>query len=278
MDDKLNLGGKFSSSSSEEESAEDSTDSDSDEGSSDEDDEDRRKRSSKKKGKKKGSSSKSKKKKRSGKTRKITSRVLYPQDWPHSFLSLQYVDKEKKYDQLTMAEFCAGYCAIMEGIKDKNVVLNRLIHLKDLMYLTTNYKWKAVLNFHAAVLLEIERGHLKWGSSFHRLESKTLAGGLLRAPSGIGGSSAPSGSTRFSSGGNQSGNNQSTATTDSSNGPILFCKEYQRGVCSKTTDHEGLDRYGEMKFLRHMCANCWLKARRKLPHPETYEACPSRDL
>ncbi len=58
MDDKLNLGGKFSSSSSEENADEYATNSDSDEGSSDEDDEDRRKRSSKKKGKKKASSGK----------------------------------------------------------------------------------------------------------------------------------------------------------------------------------------------------------------------------
>ena len=275
MDEKLKLGDASSSGSSTDDSSTDS-DSDSEEdGSSDE--ADRRKKKSKKNRKtRKGTS---KKKKRSGKNRKITSRVLYPQDWPHSFLSLQYVDKEKKYDQLTMAEFCAGYCAILEGIKDKDLALHQLSHLKDLMYLTTNYKWKAVLNFHAAVLLEIERGNLKWGASFHRLESTTLAGGFLR---GSGGGNAVSlGAARsIASGGNNSRQQSVQTASDSSNsnGPILFCKEYQRGVCTSTTDHDAIDRYGEVKFFRHICATCWLKARRRLPHPETHDSCPSREL
>ena len=46
---------------------------------------------------------------RSGKDRTPTSYVEYPQDWPHSFLSLQFVSKNKKYEDLSLAEFCAPY-------------------------------------------------------------------------------------------------------------------------------------------------------------------------
>ena len=51
---------------------------------------------------------------KSGKDSKITSRVLSPQLWPHSHLSLSYISKEKKYDDLSLAEFAAGYSAILQ--------------------------------------------------------------------------------------------------------------------------------------------------------------------
>ena len=51
---------------------------------------------------------------RSGKARKLTSRVVNPQLWPHSHLNLSYVSKDKKYDDLTLAEFAPGYTAILQ--------------------------------------------------------------------------------------------------------------------------------------------------------------------
>ena len=53
------------------------------------------------------------KKLRSGKTAKLTSRVVHLQIWPHSELSLSYVCKEVSYDTLTLAEFAAGYASIL---------------------------------------------------------------------------------------------------------------------------------------------------------------------
>ena len=51
---------------------------------------------------------------KSGKDSKITSRVLSPQLWPHSHLSLSYISKEKKYNDLSLAEFATGYAAILQ--------------------------------------------------------------------------------------------------------------------------------------------------------------------
>ena len=50
---------------------------------------------------------------KSGRDRKLTSRVLSPQLWPHSHLSLSYISKDKKYDDLSLTEFAAGYAAIL---------------------------------------------------------------------------------------------------------------------------------------------------------------------
>ena len=66
-----------------------------------------------------------------------------------------------------MAELVAS-CAfdVSEGQK----------HLVVLMYFSQHFTWSAVLNFHSAVLLEIERSLIKWGGSFMHLDSRKLYG------------------------------------------------------------------------------------------------------
>ena len=46
---------------------------------------------------------------RSGKSKSVSSRVKYPQEWPNSHLNLHFVSRKKDYEELTMSEFCAGY-------------------------------------------------------------------------------------------------------------------------------------------------------------------------
>ena len=118
-----------------------------------------------------------------------------------------------------------------------------------------------MLSFHAACLLEIERGHVKWGDSmaFQRLQSTTLAGGFLDGCS----------TQQF-----QSSNTRRSSQPNLSNeGPITFCKDYQRGVCREEGDHAG-ELHGNQRYLRHICARCWLSNRRKASHPEISEDCP----
>ena len=198
--------------------------------------------------------------KKSGKDKTLTSDVKYPQKWPQSHLSLHFVNnREKKYEELTLAEFCAGYVSIIEDEPEEKKT-HRLTHLKELMYLATRYTWKCVLGYHAACVLEIERGHLKWGDSFHLLQSTTLAGGFLL-------------SNNQNRGGNGNGSNRSSG---SSEGRILFCRGYQRGTCQQTKDHYGqFD--GESRLLKHICAKCWLKSRTISGNSENSEDCPLKD-
>ena len=44
---------------------------------------------------------------------KASSDVLYPQIWPYSFLCLTRAQREVKYEELTLAEFGAGYVQIL---------------------------------------------------------------------------------------------------------------------------------------------------------------------
>ena len=214
--------------------------------------------------KKKSSKDKDKRsnKHRSGKRKTLTSYVKYPQKWPHTYLSLHFVNREKKYENLTLAEFCAGYTTILERCSGATR-MHRTAHFRELMYLATKFQWRNVLNYHAACLLEIERGHLSWGDSFQILQSTTLAGGYIQAsqnPVNRNGSST--------SGQNRSGSGNAPGT--------VFCKGYQRGVCQQPGDHMG-QFFGESKLLRHICAKCWLEMKTIASHPENSDSCPLKE-
>ena len=99
---------------------------------------------------------------KSGREAKATSEVLYPQRWPHSFLCLTRPQLEVKYEELTLAEFIAGYAQILL-CKDISPLerTERKKHLVSLMYFAQQYEWSTLLNFHGSVLLEIERGQVQ---------------------------------------------------------------------------------------------------------------------
>ena len=141
----------------------------------------------------------------------------------------------------------------------------RLEHLEELMYLSTRYFWRNVLNYHAAVLLEIERGNLNWGDSYQSLRDTTLAGNFINSSMRNGGTNGNFGGKSF------------TKLSDESGGVrVLFCQNFQRGVCNQSRDHEGLY-HGETRLLRHICAKCWLGRKKMASHPENAENCPLRD-
>lgn len=75
-----------------------------------------------------------------------------------------YVTTDVGYDELSLEEFVAGYSAILLLLQvSSRERLHRMEHLGALMYLASIYEWLAVHSFHAAVLMEIERGRLHWG-------------------------------------------------------------------------------------------------------------------
>ena len=198
------------------------------------------------------------KEKKSGKESKLTSDVHFPQTWPHSTLKFHFVGKEKKYDDLTLAEFCAGSMSILLKTSRSSERKARIQHLEELMYLATHKSWKSVLNYHGACLLEIERGNLKWGDNF---QLQGLHSTIFNA---VGQNPPP----RHSSG-KQSGPTNQTG----GNERICFCKGYQKGNCSYTRDHYGY-LMGANQLLRHICAKCWLALKKQSPHPENSDECP----
>ena len=107
---------------------------------------------------------------KSGKEARVTCTVHYPQLWPHRHLTFLHHKRETCYEDLTLEEFDAGYGEILQSpdITDHEKTAC-LRHLVSLMYFAQQYEWHAVLSFHRAVLLEIERGTLKWGDCLFTL-------------------------------------------------------------------------------------------------------------
>ena len=98
-------------------------------------------------------------------------------------------------------------------------MMHRIAHLKELMYLSTRFKWRSVLDYHGAYLLEIERGQLKWGESFQLLQSTSLAGALLTSNNRGGAYGSSQNRTTF----------PGTRPAGQNDG-VIFCKGYQRGT------------------------------------------------
>ena len=185
---------------------------------------------------------------KSGKEAKLTSTVLFPQMWPHSFLCLTRAQREVKYEDLSIPKCVAGYAQILQQEISPIESTARLRHLASLMYFAQQFTWSAVLSFHGAVLLEIERGFLKCGDSSFHLESRTLYGHPLPAKAAVGKSAAA----------------------------ILFCRDYQQQACSHTQDHVGFIR-GERKYVWHICAACWVSKCHQEQHREGSADCPLAD-
>lgn len=182
---------------------------------------------------------------KSGKEAKLTSEVRDPQYWPHSHLSFSRGRGEVRYDDLTLEEFVAGYTQILLRPTLPAVEKQaRLQHLVSIMYLAMQYEWSAILQYHEAVLLEIERGLARWGDSFTHLESRTLYGSV-----------------------------KSSSTRTSNTTPVLFCRDFQRGTCTHNRDHHGSVK-GVQRWVRHICASCWNAHRKQERHRENSPACP----
>ena len=196
-----------------------------------------------------------KKKLRSGKTLKLSSRVVRQEKWPHCFLPCsQKGGADKKYDDLTVEDFVSGFAVILTELSPSSSTQlqefqARTAHLARLMELATIYHWKAVLNFHSRCLLQIERGQLNWGDSFDHLESIALSA-HLKVKTGVGSAGKKANLRPF------------------------YCLSYQNGGCKEEDSHWGSFK-GESKFMQHICATC-LRAGNNEKHSESSEQCPFR--
>ena len=100
---------------------------------------------------------------------KAPQKTRFPQPWPHIYAP----GEPKLYSDLSLAEFCTGYIAILEQYPDSShrfppgVLLH---HFNDLMVLACTYQWSAVCAYHYKVLRSIELGLVRWGDSFEPLK------------------------------------------------------------------------------------------------------------
>ena len=190
---------------------------------------------------------------KSGKDLKISSNVIKVEKWPHVFLTVaQYSRSGRKYDDLTVEEFVAGYSAILAQPDVSVAEVNaRIKHLQKLMYLAMRNTWRSVLLFHSLCLQQIERCLMEWGDDFGELESISLE--------------ARSTSKAMSS-------RQTTASQNTASA-IVYCQDYQRGTCAQTESHYGL-LFNRRRYLQHVCATCLKSTGNQERHGANSDECP----
>lgn len=97
---------------------------------------------------------------------KAPQKIVNPQQWPHIFAP----GEPKLYNDLSLAEFCAGYLVIIKQLADKPLREPVIDHFHELMILASTYQWSAVRSYHYKVLRSIELGLVKWGDSFEHFK------------------------------------------------------------------------------------------------------------
>ena len=160
--------------------------------------------------------------------------------WPHYFIYRGHERSPAAFEQLTVAEFVAGYIQVHDAANPGNRAF-MLAHLKDLMEDSTLLGWASVRAFHGTLLQMFEQGRLTW--------SDTSQIQLLRQKHAL---------SVFKPG------TQDTQNGDGHASGPLFCLPFQEDKCSYTSDHAT-----NRGFDKHVCAFCQKTVKRKYPHSET---------
>ena len=187
---------------------------------------------------------------------KASDDVQNPQIWPHTALQYEYVNKGISFQDLDLKLFVASELEIISSKKIKSDEREtRLSLLKKIVYYSSIYQWKALLDFYAAFLRQIETGVKTWKDAPDNLEvpllSKYIKQDLNKKSSFIG--------------------------KKESKAPMTwYCALFQRNKCSKTSPHKTMIR-GVEREVSHFCAACYRFDKIKSQHPECSSACPHHD-
>ena len=221
--------------------------------------------------KSKNGSSKSKhklKKKSSGLTAKASESIKNRQRFPHAHLRFDFASTNMSFDKLDFNLFVAGELEIISDIKTGNLKRKgRLELLKKLMYLSNSYEFTIVKSLYAAVLREVELGHLDWGEDFSYVESAVLTKNKIK-------SKGASDSVQFRP--KPSYSLPKEISSSSAENKVWYCQKFQSNKCSQKTSH-AINVKGKSRFAKHMCATCYLADKKELAHPECSTACPHQN-
>ena len=189
---------------------------------------------------------------RSGMEAKATDVVDCPQFWPHVHLQLENTGRAFSFQELDLRLLVAGELEIISAPNIAPVELSgRLELLKSVVYTEGNLGWGAAKSLYAAVLRKIELGVLGWGDDFSGVSRSVLERSLRKPDS----------------------SRRSTASKSTSP-QLYYCRLYQSGKCDNGDSHEDTLPNGRKVTVTHICAACWMRAKRRALHPESDETCP----
>ena len=195
---------------------------------------------------------KNKRKVKSNMVAKASDDVVNPQTWPQTSLQYEYINKSISFQDLDFKLFVAGE---LETIGLKKITSTerkgRLSLLKKIVYYSSIYTWKALLDFYAAFVRQIELGKKTWKDDPVDIEVPLLSKHVKQ----------------------DYGKKSNYPKKDLKAPSVWYCAAFQRNKCTKSSPHNTNIR-GTDREVHHICAACYRIDKVKSGHPECSPACP----
>ena len=160
--------------------------------------------------------------------------------WPQNHILSGTSKSRVTYDNLSMAQWVAGFCAIIKD--ESNVQTNNMLsYVADLMEDCYDFGWQSAKGAHAVVLCHMEESKVNWDET-NKLDCLRRVH-AQRTPN----------------------SNTSLGRKFKSKDKGIPCRFYQKGTCGQKTEHEN----GGQLYL-HVCENCFAKGK---SHPHAGKDC-----
>ena len=155
--------------------------------------------------------------------------------WPQNHILSGTNKSRVSYDNLSMAQWIAGFCTIIKEESNVQTKNNMLSYVTDLMEDCHDFGWQSAKGAHAVVLCHMEENKVTWEETnkLDRLRSQN-----------------PS---------------LSVGKKFKSKDKGVPCRFYQKGTCGQKTELEN----GGQLYL-HVCEHCFLKGK---SHPHSGKDC-----
>ena len=161
--------------------------------------------------------------------------------WPQNHILSGTSKSRVSYDNLSMAQWIAGFCTIIKEESNVQTKNNMLSYVSDLMEDCHDFGWQSAKGAHAVVLCHMEENRVNWEET-NKLDR-------LR---------------RVHAQRNQN-HSLSVGKKFKSKDKGIPCRFYQKGTCGQKTEHEN----GGQLYL-HVCEHCFAKGR---SHPHSGKDC-----
>ena len=195
--------------------------------------------------------------KKSGMLDKATTNIQHKEIWPQKNLLEDWADEDMEFKHMQFEHFVAGETRTIEVSTDPAQILGRLRLLRRMAYAKLRgYEWSLIRKMYAAILRSIETRENTWESNFDKYE-----GILFRRPP-------------------YKREDRTTATSGTNNNKKWFCRDWNKGNCSKNAPHKswfGTGTSAVQRTVLHMCAICYMKDKAQKDHPEGHDSCPHKD-
>ena len=161
--------------------------------------------------------------------------------WPQNHILSGTSKSRVSYDNLSMAQWIAGFCTIIKEESNVQTKNNMLSYVSDLMEDCHDFGWQSAKGAHAVVLCHMEENKVNW-------EDTNKLDRLRRVHA-------------------QRSQNHSLSVGKKfkSKDKGVPCRFYQKGTCGQKTEHEN----GGQLYL-HVCEYCFVKGK---SHPHSGKDC-----